>query len=240
MRSTLVLRAALLLFAVATSASADQLLWNNYPVDLQDVTVNMSSERNTQVVESTWVVDDVALDPSMDLADVALTRLEWVGAREVSHTYGTADVIVLDSDLNTVVEFSDLAYLAEPFDPDPNPDPRTETYSGTIVFAEPISLLERGLGHHLYVGVRLVGDGYLQGRNHAVTSSIDSTLRGLTGGYTKAAVFGAPTWRPASEVWYGGPSGDINFEFAFRVFAVPEPASIGLLLVGGLLLAWRR
>jgi hypothetical protein len=240
MRSTLARTVALLLFAAATSANADEILWDNYPVGLQDVTVNMSSERNTQVVESTWVVDDIALDPGMDLTGVAFTRLVWVGARDAAYSYSTADVIVLDADLNTVIELSDLEYLATPFDPEPNPDPGTQTYESEIVFDEPISLLDSGLGPHLYVGVRLVGDGYLQGRNHAVTSSIDSTLRGLTGGYTKAAVFGAPTWRPASDVWYGGPSGDSSFEFAFRMYAVPEPASVGLLLVGGLLLVWRR
>lgn len=240
MRSTFTLTVALLLFGVTASVNADEILWDNYPVGLQDVTVNMSSERNTQVVESTWVVDDIALDPGISLEDIGLTRLEWVGARDTSYTYGVADVILLDADLNTVLELSDLEYLATPFDPEPNPDPDTETYQGELVFDAPISLLEVGLGHHLYVGVRLAGDGYLQGRNHAVTSSIDSTTRGLTEGYTKAAVFGAPYWRPASEVWYGGPSGDSSFEFAFRMYAIPEPASIGLLLLGGLLLTWRR
>jgi hypothetical protein len=55
-------------------------------------------------------------------------------------------------------------------------------------------------------------------------------------------VFGAPNWRPASQVWYGSDVPSSNFEFAFRVygFVVPEPASLTLLTVGSLLLVRRR
>ena len=72
-------------------------------------------------------------------------------------------------------------------------------------------------------------------------SSIDASLNGQTEGYIKAAVFGAPDWRPTTDVWFGAPSPGINFEFAFKLYSdVPEPASLGLLAVGGLLLARRR
>ena len=245
MRSQCALTTALLLFAAATSVYADEfLLWDNYPGDvLQDVTFNMSSERNTQVVESTWVVDDVDMAQvpgRIDPNAITLTRLQWVGARHPDYSYSLADVIVLDSDPNGPGSVAylgqNLSYSFTDFDPDPNPDPDAQTYTGVLTLPQPVPVP----GEHFYIGVRLVGDGYLEGRNYSVTSSIDSTLRGRTEGYIKAAIFGAPDWRPASDVWYGGPTPTENFEFAFRVWAVPEPASLGLLLAGSVLLVRRR
>ena len=241
MRSRASLRAALFALVAASCAYGGELLWDNYPAGLQDPTISMSSERNTQIIESTWVVDDVDLDevlPGVDPSMITLTRLEWVGARHPGFAYSAADVIVLDSDLNdlTADEYLDLSYSFTDFDPDPNPDPDAQTYRGEITFGQPIAVP----GAHFYIGVRLVGDGFFEGRNHFVTSSVDSTLRGQTEGYIKGAVFGALDWTPASDVWHGIPTPDDNFEFAFRLWAVPEPASVGLLLVGTVLLARRN
>lgn len=245
MRSWATLTTTFLVLVAAPPLSADELLWDNYPGDvLQNAAFNMSSERNTQIVEATWVVDDVDFEqlPDWDPSFAELTRLEWVGARNPDFTYSTADVILLTregDDWNTVYELWDLDYTFTDIDTDPDLGPDTQAYVAELAFDPPLAASE--LGQHFYIGVRLVGDGYLQGRNHFVTSSIDTTLRGLTEGYTKAAVFGAPDWRPASEVWYGGPNPQSNFEFAFRVYAIPEPASLALLVVGSLLLAtWRR
>lgn len=227
--------------ALVGPAWADELLlWDNYPNGLQDATVSMSSERNTQVTEATWVVDDVDLQqviPGVDPGVIALTRLEWIGSREPTVTYGMADVIVLDSNLDdlTAVEYQDLGYTYTDLDPDPNPDPDAQTYEAQIVFDTPMPIP----GEHFYIGVRLVGDGVFQGRNQSVTSSTDATLRGRTEGYTKGAVFGAPEWTPASDVWHGMSTPDENFEFAFRVWGVPEPASVILLLAGAVVLARR-
>jgi hypothetical protein len=236
--------ATVLLALLATSARADELIWDNYPGDvLEDATYNMSSERNTQVIESTWIVDDVDIlqspfagtDPSL----IWITRLEWVGARDPDFDpYPTADVILLDTNLDdgTAVVLSDLSYTFTDYDPDPNPDPDTQTYTGVIEFDPPIAIP----GEHFYIGARLVGGGWFEGRNHAVTSSIDADIFGRTEGHIKATVFGAPDWRPASEVWYGAPVPSSNFEFAFRVYGIPEPASLALLVVGSLLLVRRR
>jgi hypothetical protein len=246
MRGMATFTTTLLVLVAATSAYADELVWDNYPGDLlQDVTYNMSSERNTQVIERTWVVDDVDLlqtpfaevDPDL----IRITGIEWVGARNPgSDPYPFADVIVLNTNLDngTAVEYWDLSYTYTDYDPDPNPDPHTQTYVGVIVFDEPISIP----GEHFYIGARLVGGGYFEGRNHSVTSSIDETIRGRTEGQIKAALFGAPDWRPASEVWYGSDVPGSNFEFAFRLYgyAIPEPASLGLLVIGSLLLVRRR
>jgi len=249
MRSKAVLVMTLLALSAGSFVYADEVvLWDNYPGDvLQNAAYNMSSERNTQVVESTWIVDDVDLlqvEPGFDPGLATLTRLQWVGARQVGFSYSLADVVILGSegdgpaDVKYLAE--DLSYTFTDYDPDPNPDPDTQTYCGELTFPEPISVADLGLSDsHFYIGVRLVGDGYQQGRNYFVTSSIDETVRGRTQGYAKGTVFGAPDWTPASEVWYGYSVPD-NFEFAFRLWAVPEPGSLALLLVGGGLLLVRK
>jgi hypothetical protein len=237
--------ATTLLLTVATgTAGADQLLWDNYPGGLdalQDVNFNMSSERNTAVYEPTWIVDDVdfaqieGVDPSL----TTLTQLEWVGARQVGYTYSTVDVIVLDGQFNTLCEVFDLPYTFT--DHDSVLDPSWQLYQGQVSLAGRAGIPDLDLPEHFYVGIRLVGDGYYQGRNRNVTSSIDQTIRGRTQGHMKAAIFGAPDWTPASEVWYAPPT-DHEFEFAFRVYAdvVPEPASVVLLLAGSLAVIRRR
>jgi hypothetical protein len=244
MRSKVAITLTFLLLSGAAGARGDVLLWDNYPGDvLEDATINITSERETQIHEATWTVDDVdilqsplaGVDPSL----IMLTRLEWVGARQPGFTYDRADVIVLDSSLNdlTAMEYSDLSLTSLTLlDPDPNPDPQVETYRGEITFSEPIPVP----GEHFYIGVRLVGESY-RGRNFFVTSSVDTDIFGRTEGHTKSVVFGAPDWTPSSYVWFGVPSPDDNFEFAFRTWAIPEPASAALLLIGGLALAvWRR
>ena len=202
----------------ALASFGDVLVWHNYPAGLQDATYNMSSERNTQVVEATWVVEDVDLTqlPGGEPPGLLLTQLIWIGARHPGYTYSTADVVFLDANRDVVLELTDVAYASVDLDPDPNPDPAVQTYEGAVVFDPPVAAAQ--LGHHFYVGVRLVGDGYFEGRNHFVTSSIDGTLRGLTEGYVRAEIFGAPDWTPASDVWYGMATPGINFEFAFRLY----------------------
>lgn len=261
MNRTVVLTTLLLLAVIAAPVYADYeecVLWDNYPGDvLQDVTFNMSSERNTQIIESTWVADDVDLDQVSDCPDfdlLQLTRLTWVGAYDFRFSYSGADVILLDKengDFTTLLELSDLSYTVtdeydDPNSPYYNPAPNVVTYQAELTFDDPIwlaDLVEPGQElDHFYIGVRLVGAGYYAGRNHFVTSSIDTSLRGRTQGYTKAVTFGAPYWRPASDVWYGTPDGtrEENFEFAFRLYAIPEPASLALLLIGSLTLLARR
>ena len=79
---------------------------------LQDIAKNMSSERNTQVVYETWVVDDVDMlqVPGSDVELAELSRLTWIGARQPTITYSRADVILLTRDddrqtFSTVYEF---------------------------------------------------------------------------------------------------------------------------------------
>jgi len=210
--------ALLALFAWPAVAFGDDLLvWDNFPAGIQDATFNMSSERNTQVVESTWVVDDVDLAQVPGGTELRISRLDWIGARNPDYAYAKADVIFLDSQLHTILTLTDLDYTLTDLNPDPNPAPLAQTYQGRIDFDPPIPAEQ--LGEHFYVGVRLVGAGYQQGRNCFVASSVGQTLRGRTEGYTLAAVFGAPYWRPASDVWYGAPAPGIEFEFAFRLYA---------------------
>jgi hypothetical protein len=254
-RAALTTTCLLLAFVAATPAIADEVvLWDNYPGDaLPDASVNMSSERNTQIGEPTWIVDDVDFTGArFDPTDLSITRLEWIGARDPAYTYSTADVIMFSDfpDLSDpggyTVEYegSNLAYTFEDLVPDPIPDPDVTTYKGTVTFDTPLSLADLELGGHFYIGVRLVSDTDFHGRNFFVTSSFDESLYGQTEGYIWAPIFGADFWRPASDVWYGVPPGEdtaANFEFAFRMYGVPEPTSLGLLAAGGVaLLTWRR
>ena len=246
MNLRIMLTATLLLFVATTTVNADQLLWDNYPggiETLQNPSYNMSSERNTAVWESTWVVDDVDLAqiPGFDPGDgFGLTRLEWVGARDANFTYSSVDVIILDSNLNTIQELSGLIDFT-------TADVSAGVVSGLQMYEGSVSLTQgdatplQDLPEHFYIGVRLVGDGYYQGCNRSVTSSIDSTLRGRTEGYTRASIFGAPDWEPASSTWYAPPTEMENMEFAFRVYSnVPEPAGLLMLLAGGFLGMRRR
>ena len=172
MRSRIALL-TIVLFAGVGLAHADDLMWDNYPSDyvgqvlvepdavLQDMSKNMSSERNTQVVYSTWVIDDVDMEqvPGANLDVAELTRLTWVGARETSITYSRADVILLTRDASretftTVYEFSDLEYTFTDFDS--SLSPYSQAYEGEIVFEDaiPISELGRTLLHRRPSGGR--------------------------------------------------------------------------------------
>lgn len=238
MRGWATLTTTLLVLAAAGWANAEDLLWDNYPNGIdalpQNGLINMSSERNTQIVESTWVVDDVVAGVQPGY----LTRMSWIGAREASASYSKADVLFLNSSFNTLLELTDVDYTVTQ---ERNfLDPFSRIYEAELAF-DPQSISLSSLGSHFYVGVRLVGDGSFDGRNQLVASSTDSTVYGQTEGYIKAAVFGAADWTPTTDIWYGAPSPGINFEFAFKLYSdVPEPASLGLMLVGGLLFARRR
>lgn len=245
MTARVIWAAAALLSAVTVSASADQLLWDNNPGGvggLQNPNYALSSERNTGIWDSTWVVDDIdiAQIPGVQPEDITLTRLSWIGARDANFGYSTVDVIILDGAFNTIFEASGLSYeyVNHPYDLDSG----FQLYEGmvSLVDQNPPAFGPIALPEHFYIGVRLVGDGYFQGANRAVTSSIDA-VRGRTEGYTLAPLFGAPNWKPASEVWYAPPT-DSAFEFAFRLYGdvIPEPAGLAVLLGGGVLLLRKR
>jgi len=226
-----------LVLLAAGAARADFLLWDNYPdgVFLPDWSV--SSERNTIRAEPTWVVDDVLLAGP---PTVPLTRIEWLGTRDPAYAYDRVDLIVLASmfdsqtqrtvpDPSTAVTRMDLtSFTATRLSPDPNPAPESEVYQGEL-------LLDAALlppAAHFYVGVRLVGAGANNdGTNGTVVAGMDASPRGLTEGFFLGPSFGVDQWTPVSDLF----GRDDNFEFAFRVFGVPEPATAVLLAAGALL-----
>lgn len=235
--------AALALFpgVVGIASAGESLIWDNYPGGTFHGTIGLTSERNTSFVETTWSVDDVNVTDDVSTSDVRISRIEWVGMRDPNWTYSDIEVILMDSGLdegapNTVLH-SGLNWTSTPVMPDPNPDPLRQVYTGSVTFDEPISPPDL----HFYIGIRLVGDSTFRGRALWNAHSADTSLQGLTGGFTKAVQLGAPFFRPSSDVLYGTVGSPNNVEFAFRVYGeVPEPATLTLIGLSGMLLAARR
>ncbi|MBU1124385.1 S8 family serine peptidase [Patescibacteria group bacterium] len=179
-----------------------QLLWDNYQGEEgYDHESMLSSERETFVTWS-WTADDAVFDECVDVQ-----KIKWIGMRQPHQDveYNTADVIILDSDFNTVSEFSDVDYTAEIIGTDFD----METYEGTL--SVPDITLEPG---HYYFGVRLVGN--YRGRNHAATTG-DGGIQGQTQGITQSGFFGYPEWTFVEEVM----ESETPTDFSYRIYGTP-------------------
>lgn len=229
------------------ASAADIVVYDNYPSSVVQPQIGLTSETNTSLPDTTWTVDDAFLAS----ASTPITRLDWVGERVIGSgvAYPTAEVVLLpmEQDPNGVwnpgplnsplaVMQTGLSYSTTNDITDPNPNDNLVPYTGSIVFPSALT----APGQHFYVGVRLVGNGH--GRNYFVPTTTNGTVKGLSGGYTKADIFtglsGPDAWKPASDTYYGtAPGTQPAFEFAFRLYSTPEPGSVSLLLIG--LAAWR-
>lgn len=222
------------LAACGTALAGETLAWDNYPGDTYQPDWYVSSERNTQRPEPSWTVDDVVLSD----VNQAITRIEWVGARDPGYSYSSADIILLPSvfdavagtwrpDSSGAIVLSDIPFGAQEVAPDPNPLPDVEIYTGEVTLPAPVVVP----GTHFYVGVRLVGDGPDNlGANGVVVAAMDGTLRGQTGGYFIGPSFGVSDWIPANALF----GFDNPMEFAYRVYTTPVPEPAAGLLLGAL------
>lgn len=227
--------------ACGTALAGETLAWDNYPGDSYQPLWYVSSERDTQRPEPSWTVEDVVLPD----VNQAVTRIDWIGARDPGYSYSTADIILLPSvfdaiagtwrpDSSGAIVLTDLPLTAQSETPDPNPLPEIEVYAGRVDLPTPVAVP----GTHFYVGVRLVGDGPNNaGYSGIVVAAMDGTLRGRTGGYFIGPSFGISDWTPANDLF--GMSDPMEFAYRLYTTPVPEPAA-GLLLAALATAALRR
>lgn len=222
--------------------SADVVVYDNYPSNAVQAQIGLTSEVNTSLADQTWTVDDAFMaNPGS-----GITRIDWVGARlkggSVAYPFAEFLLVPMEQDPNgawnpaplnspDAILRSNLAFTATENIPDPNPSDNLVPYTGSIIF--PTAVIPAS--QRFYVGVRLSGNGL--GRNYFIPTTINGTINGLSAGYTKADLFtgmsGPDAWKPSSDTFYGTAPGTVpGFEFAFRLYSVPEPGSLGLLLIG--------
>jgi hypothetical protein len=201
------------------------MLWDNYQgVDGYDGVSAHTTERNTLVTES-WTVDDAVFATT-----VIVQQIQWIGERTAGTTFTAADFIILDENFNVVreewnVPFTDTS-LAEVV----SSIGTLEVYEGSV----DIPNVELPAGHY-YLGTRLVGSYY--GQNFVATTGNGNFL-GLTVGAFQSDFFGVHDWVLVDQL----SSTTTVSDYAYRIqgIVVPEPATIATLLIGGLMLAWRR
>lgn len=230
-----------LLAACGTALAGEMLAWDNYPGGSYQPLWYVSSERNTQRPEPSWTVEDVVLSD----VNQAVTRIEWVGARDPGFSYSQVDVILLPSVFDAIsgtwtpdsagaIVLTDLPLSAQQEVPDPNPLPEIEIYTASVDLPSPVAVP----GTHFYVGVRLVGDGANNaGYSGIVVAAMDGTLRGQTGGYFIGPSFGISQWTPANDLF--GLSDPMEFAYRLYTSPIPEPGA-GLLLAALATAALRR
>jgi hypothetical protein len=225
-RISLALVAALI--AAGTPLACAELIWDNFltPDPANDGGFDgvsyFSSERNA-AVEDSWAADD-AVWPH----EVTVQAIKWAGARDARFPYGYVELIILEEQqgmLEVVQQYS----LGQPailgtFG----------TFFGLQVYNGYIELPEEGISlpaGHYYFGVRLVNgvNGDEDGRNVMLTTG-GGAVNGLTMGLFQSYFFGYPNWTFTADT-----SGNLTTDFAFQLYGIPEPASLVLLIAGGLL-----
>ncbi|TWT45978.1 hypothetical protein RAS1_24150 [Phycisphaerae bacterium RAS1] len=198
-------------------AGEAMLLWDNYltPPLGHDRVSGRASERNTDVPDA-WTVDDALFDTAVEVRE-----LRWIGLRDETSAYASADVILLDSQFQQVELLVNLPYTATPL----------EMLLGYEVYEGRVGDLSIELpAGHYYVGARLVDSG--SGRNFVATTG-NGQIGGLTTGAFRCATFGVPEWTLVGE--FATPT-----DYAYQVYGVPEPAGFVMAAAGALVIVRMR
>jgi hypothetical protein len=231
---TLILQAALLSAGVAFGADT----WDNYPSDTYTSSTYYSAERDTQAGPS-FVIDDAHFSTSVDLL-----HLDWIGLRQKLAPpmgYDRADFTILTRDASGT--FTEIPQLAAGqgkdvgfsiLRDDLGSVGNLTVYEGHIDFQAlglPLSLAP---GEYWF-GVRLVAasDSLYMGRNFMAGSLNLNPLGSPDGAYLLNPPAGIFAYTKSAFV-FAEPR-----DFAFRVGYVPEPATLIVLVIGGLV-AYRR
>jgi len=210
MKPRLITTALLMLPPGIGQASAD-LLWDNGEWDRAKA---ISAERNTEVSES-WLVDDLLLTDAVEVQSV-----QWLAMHSTGFDPTSVDVILLSSDLESIIELSDLEYQSHPEGEFMGLEVERITINDFVINLDP--------GRY-FIGVRFVGDG--TGRAHA---ALQRPIHGVSESYFRSEYFGLPDWVPVSELGLG------PLDAVFKVYGdiIPAPATLALALP--CLLAFRR
>lgn len=223
------------LMATALGACAAQaaevVIWDNYPNDSYDKTTFASAERFTSAIDerpesASWVVDDFVPGSA-----VRVDAIEWIGLRDARYSYPRADwgAFTREEDIFGQSRFTPIAGQLDVSTglkiEDISREGDYTLYRGTLTLASPLNLA-RG---EYWFGIRLVGTGF--GRNFMVASR-------QVRNHPKGAFIHNPgagiNWKESSFL-FGHP-----VDFAFRLYGIPEPASLTLLALGALALTRRR
>jgi hypothetical protein len=217
--------------AACAAQAAEVVIWDNFPNDSYDKTKFASAERATSAIDerpesASWVVDDFV--PGFDSR---VDAIEWIGLRDARYNYPKADwaaftrqedifgqstftPVAGQLDVSTGLSIQDIGREGDYM-----------LYRGTLTLTTPLELTP---GEYWF-GIRLVGTGF--GRNFMVASKVVRN-------HPKGAFIHNPgagiNWKESSFL-FGHP-----VDFAFRLYGVPEPASLTLLALGALALTRRR
>jgi|GEM_PF-6476745 len=224
---------AIALLGCAWPASAD-LLWDNFLTDNPaadggfDGHSYFSSEQNA-AVQDTWATDDAVFT-----FPVTIQGIKWVAGYDPRWSY-TAEIIILAEDAD-----SD-SYAPWPGFPLAVTNWQVTATFGTFYgfrvyngYAE-LPDVELPPGHY-YFGVRLVSGqgGQGDGRNVALTTG-NGQINGQTMGLVRPGPEPNYNWMFINQY-----PGETATDYGFQLYGIPEPASLGLLGLGWLLLVRRR
>ncbi|MDX2199031.1 MAG: PEP-CTERM sorting domain-containing protein [Phycisphaerae bacterium] len=214
--------------ASALGGGAPMLLWDNYlsPGAGHDSLSGLSADRQTLVPDA-WTVEDMVLTQP-----VSLTEIRWIGLRATGSNiqYPDADVLLLDSQLNTVQSFQNLDFTSTVI----GTLGGFQVYEGRVDLTglNPLSL-ELAAGRYFF-GARLVGNNL--GQNFVATTG-SGAVNGQGYGFFKSSHFGLPNWTPVGNV-----AGADDSEYSYQVYGtiIPEPVSLMMIGLGGIAMVIRR